>query len=220
MLAGGAALLCAAACSSDPEPTSQSRNEVPLYEPCAADSECAQLPDRAVRCECAGGDTTVCVEYAAIGEDCFDDSWCPKGAQCVATPGEGDQIRHTCARLPVEGESCVELPCAAGSACGTDLKCGPPVSRLQRCDEFDVEPCEKGYYCESGMCTRRSQPGGLCQQDKHCPNGNHCRMQADGSGYCRVGPGAKCDQDADCEAGLRCDSGVCKPTPPLKCSKE
>lgn len=192
---------------------------MPLYEPCAADSECAPLPDRAVRCECAGGETTVCVEYAAIGEDCFDDSWCPTGSICTGDQSDSDGVRRACVRLPVEGESCLGLPCAPGFACRSDFTCGPPVPRLQRCDEFDLQPCESGNYCESGVCMRQSPPGGLCQKDSHCPDGNHCRIEADGLGYCQVSYGAECKEDFDCVYGLRCEDGVCRSASPLQCEK-
>ncbi len=220
VLVGGVACLLAAGCSSEPETKTEKRSLVAPYEPCAAASECAPLPDRAVRCECAGGDTTVCVEYAAIGEDCFDDAWCPTGSLCLEDGADPEGFHQSCVKLPVEGESCLALPCAAGFACQANLECGPPRAPLESCDEFDLKPCQSGYYCESGTCMRGSPEGGLCRDDRHCPDGSHCRIGSDGLGRCQVSEGGTCEANTDCREGLTCASGVCKAASPAHCEKE
>jgi len=161
-------------------------------------------------------DCSVCVAYAAAGEDCSAVN-CAQGLRC-------DSVTNRCAeKLPVGGACEDQDDCAsdACSACTQEIMGGLTTTRCSgtgTCYEPIAagEPCAPdrrcaGFrICSGGTCADRRDPGTPCATDGECTLDSWCV-----GGTCAAIPlcamqpvGARCATFGlvTCAAGTHCDN--------------
>jgi hypothetical protein len=138
----------------------------------------------------------VCIANAQYGEPCQDD-YCGRGLACVA----GLCDRPT----PLGGVCDEDSVCEGRRAACLDHVCATHVADGASCTYGS--DCAHGSHCAMGRCERA--PGGRCDDDDACGNGNSCLGEVTARCEPRAAPGGRCVAQTDCGVGTYCDEGVC-----------
>ena len=169
---------------------------------CAGDGECVERDGRQVCLSPCGAN-----DSCGSGESCVQGYCEPTSIGCDPCEGRCDQQQPICIEETGQcGECDVNNPCADGSTCGSNNRCGASCESTCVIDN-DCGMCDGLPFCVEGRCVG-------CLQQTDCP----ARFSCDTTNFsCISDPCA----GISCQAGSSCDaaSGRClKPDGSLGCS--
>lgn len=139
-----------------------------------------------------------------MASECEADVHCFPGSVCrrVNTGTTGSAIIRRC--VPEgerrEGEHCDTVPISPAGSCREGLVCLAGICGIP-CQEDDPSSCPGGYSC------RDSRNGAGCYPDCRklgCPEGQRCKLFADGEAQCLVSVRGDCPE-SPCGEGERCN---------------
>lgn len=127
---------------------------------------------------------------------------CGQGLRCSAPNSLGTCIEVCPAPSGREGDSCAEVPCAAGFSCINAYTCFKDAALGESCVE---RRCAEGSYCSvNATCQPQSALGGACESAEQCAAERHC---VDGTCRDPKAAGERCSSDQECSSA--CWQGAC-----------